>query len=73
MVELTFHTLTCKDRVERFIAIRLKMAIAYTITKVSVAVAPKTNAVTFICWVLLGLVLFSLLAIHPLFFVITWS
>mmetsp|Transcript_131713 Transcript_131713/g.185826 ORF Transcript_131713/g.185826 Transcript_131713/m.185826 type:complete len:209 (-) Transcript_131713:46-672(-) len=33
VVELTFHTLTCKDRVERFIAIRLKVAIAYSVTK----------------------------------------
>mmetsp|Transcript_24470 Transcript_24470/g.73247 ORF Transcript_24470/g.73247 Transcript_24470/m.73247 type:complete len:215 (+) Transcript_24470:22-666(+) len=29
VVELAFHTLTCKDRVERFIAIRLKVSVAY--------------------------------------------
>ena len=31
---LKFHTLTCKDRVERFIAITLKVNVAYSVEKV---------------------------------------
>lgn len=31
VIDLTFHTLTCDDRIERFIAITLKMNVAYSV------------------------------------------